>query len=195
MPSKSFPDPPSPDGFQVRRTLAAGRHPLRRVFPGLDRLPGFRSYRLSPAAREALARRTSVHILPRKGEWMYVAPHVVPPDADPRWKPIVSRGDCIVVGQYHLRQSPEVVLYLDIIHELLHVVQRQRGRELWDEKYDYVSRPTELEAYRLDVREARRLGLTDAFLRRYLKVEWTTPAEHRRLLRNLGVSAPPRRRR
>jgi hypothetical protein len=186
-------DPPPPDGFQVERKLRAGRHPLRRVFPGLDLLPGFRRYRLSPAGRKSLARRTTVHIVPRKGEWMYVAPHRVPKDADERWKPITSRGDCIVVSQEHLRRSPELVLYLDIVHELLHVIQRQKGRELWDETYDYVNRPTELEAYRLDVKEARRLGVPDSFLRRYLKVEWTTPAQHRRLLRNLGVSAPRRR--
>ena len=120
---------------------------------------------------------------------MYVAPHRMPPDADARWKPVTSSTDCVVIGQYHLRRSPALVLYLDILHELYHVVQRWDGRSLWDDGYSYVDRPTEVEAYRFAVREAHRLRASDAFLRDYLRVMWVTPPEHRRLLRNVGVSA------
>ncbi len=121
---------------------------------------------------------------------MYVAPHRIPKDADPRWKPVVSTTDSVVVGREHLRRSPEVVLFLDVLHELLHVVQRQNGGELWDERYTYVNRPTELEAYGFAVDEARRLAIPQRYLRDYLKVMWTSPAEHRQLLRNLGLLAP-----
>ena len=120
---------------------------------------------------------------------MYVAPHRVPPDADSSWRPITSRADCIAVGQSHLRRSPALVLYLDILHELYHVVQRWDGRSLWDEGYSYVDRPTEVEAYRFVVREAYRLQASDAFLRSYLRVMWISREEHRRLLRNVGVPA------
>jgi hypothetical protein len=119
---------------------------------------------------------------------MYVAPHELPPDADKRWQPIVTPDDCIVVGGPHLRKSPAFTIYLDILHELFHVFQRQAGRELWDDKYDYVDRPTELEAYRFGVEEARRLHATDAYLREYLRVMWVSERRHRRLLRNLGVT-------
>ncbi|MCI4365340.1 MAG: hypothetical protein L3K10_04680 [Thermoplasmata archaeon] len=187
-------EPPPPTGFQVKRGLTAGRHPLLVVFPGLNRLPPFRKYPLSPRARRTLATTTEVEIAPRKGEWMYVAPHVKPVNADPRWRPVVTDGNCVVVSREHLRKSPALVLYLDIIHELLHVVQRNLGRELWDETYSYVNRPTELEAYQLAVDEARRLDIPDAFLREYLKVQWTSPSEHRQLLKNLGVPTAARRR-
>ncbi|HKS59418.1 MAG TPA: hypothetical protein VJS68_01415 [Thermoplasmata archaeon] len=120
---------------------------------------------------------------------MYVAPREMPPDADERWKPLVSKEDWIVVGGQHMRKSPAITLYLDILHELYHVLQRKAGRELWDEKYSYVNRPTEIEAYQFAVREARRLKVPDSFLREYLRVEWVGKRDHLKLLRNVGV--PP----
>jgi hypothetical protein len=178
--------PPSP--FRISRRLKPGRYPLLRVFPGLDRVRAFRGYPCPPKARRDLAHRSFVEIVNRKGEWMYVAPHVLPPDADKRWQPIVTDDDCVVVSNFHLARSPSLVLYMDILHELYHVVQRQGGRELWDDDYDYVDRPTELEAYRFAVEEARRLKAPDSFLREYLRVEWVSERHHRRLLKNLGVT-------
>jgi hypothetical protein len=185
MAPRSRATPAVPEGFRLVRTAAPGRHRLLKVFPGLDRLTAFRRYPVSEKARRRLARTTEVEIVPRPGEFMYVAPHTLPRNADRRWKPVVSKTDCIVVGGEHLQRSPEMVLFLDIIHEMVHLLQRQDGRELWNEEYSYVERPTELEAYAFTLGEARRLGASPAFLREYLKVEWTTPTQHRRLLRNL----------
>jgi hypothetical protein len=179
------PDPPAT--FQVARALRPGHYALREVFPGLDRSPAFRKYPGSPARRRKLAERTTVELARRKGEWMYVAPHSLPPDADANWRPLVTAEDCIVVSGEHLRKSSSMVLYLDILHELYHVLQRWDGRELWDEAYSYVDRPTELEAYAFAIREARRLGVSDLFLDDYLRVVWVSKKDHLRLLRNLGV--------
>jgi len=185
MASRSRANPAPPTGFRVVRNVAPGRHRLLEVFPGLDRLTAFHRYPVSAKRRDRLARATHVEVIARPGEFMYVAPRAMPKDADPRWKPIVSPTDCIVIGGEHLQRSPAMVLFLDIIHETFHLLQRQHGRELWDEKYSYVDRPTELEAYAYTLAEARRLGASPAFLREYLKVEWTTPGQHLRLLRNL----------
>ena len=193
--AKEIYDPPAT--FRLRRDLRPGRYPLLEVFPGLNRVGAFRKYKLPAAQRRRLAHDCSIEIVNRKGEWMYVAPHEMPPDADRRWRPVIAATDCVAVGRYHLRDSPSLVLYMDILHELCHVVQRRAGRELWDDRYSYVDRPTELEAYRFVVDEARRLNASEAFLREYLKVEWVSKRDHRRLLRNLGVEpepAPPSRR-
>jgi len=124
---------------------------------------------------------------------MYVAPHVAPPWAgDVGWSPKVSRSECIVVGRRHLRTSPSLVLYLDLVHEFCHLVQRRSGRDLWDMSKGYVRSPTELEAYRMAVREARSLGAPEKFLREYLRVEWVEEKDHQRLLRSLGVRASAR---
>ncbi|MCI4361279.1 MAG: hypothetical protein L3J91_06200, partial [Thermoplasmata archaeon] len=74
-------------------------------------------------------------------------------------------------------------------HEFRHLLQRRDGADLWDMSRGYVRSRTELEAYRFAVREARRLGASNAFLRDYLKVEWVSRADHAQLLRSLRVPA------
>ncbi|MGI0156806.1 MAG: hypothetical protein ACREDE_11835, partial [Thermoplasmata archaeon] len=99
-------------------------------------------------------------------------------------------SDCIVVGRSHLSESPALMLFMDIYHELCHIRQRHGGANLWEPGVSYVKRWTEVEAYRFVVDEARTLGVSNAFLREYLKVEWISAQEHRELLTELSV--PPR---
>jgi hypothetical protein len=181
--------PRAPEGFRVLRTAAPGRHRLLEVFPGLDRLPAFAQLPGTPAERRRLARRTVVEVVPGP-VWMYVAPHEIP--ALLRrvgFFPFTSPDECIAIGRGHLHRSAAIVLYLDILHELVHVLQRQAGHDLWVEGYRYGDRPTEIEAYRFSVALARRAGATDAFLREYLRVNWISAREHALLLRNVGVRA------
>jgi hypothetical protein len=100
----------------------------------------------------------------------------------------VNDGDgSIVVDAGYLRSAAEVYLYLDVIHELVHIRQLKEGRELFDGRYSYVDRPTELEAYRETVIEARRIGLTDGEIAGYLMVEWVAEDDFRRFLSSLGI--------
>ncbi len=123
---------------------------------------------------------------------MYVAPRElpkIPSSVRRRWQPVLSPDqDCIVVGAGHLRESSELVLFMDIYHELCHLVQRRNGANLWEPGVGYTKRWTEVEAYRFVVDEGRSLGVTDAFLREYLRVEWITDEEHAELLAALGVA-------
>ena len=93
----------------------------------------------------------------------------------------------IVLGRDHLRNSEKKILYLDIIHELVHVKQQRQGLDLYDSAYAYVDRPTEIEAYEIAVEEARRLGMKDDEIFDYLHVEWISHDEHRRLASRVGV--------
>ncbi len=180
--------PPVPKGFRVVRDLPVGRHPLLAAFPGLDRLPLAPRLEEDAARRERLFQDTCVEVVD-EDMWMYVAPRELPTGARRRrWRPVVSREtDCIVVGASHLRESSELMLFMDIYHELRHVVQRRDGADLWPPGVSYVKRWTEVEAYRLVVDAARGMGVSDEFLRDYLKVEWITEDEHRELLAELGV--------
>lgn len=181
-------EPPAP--FRISRDLPPGNYPLSRVFPGFQEAAPFPKYPGPLQRTRALASSTTVQVIP-DDTWMYVAPRQPPPFAESvGWKPFTSPADCIVVGHKHLATSPGITLYLDIYHEFFHILQRAAGRELWDIAHGYVDSPTELEAYGFSVAEARRLGLSDAFLRSYLEVEWVSPQDHLRLLRNLGVSPP-----
>ena len=98
------------------------------------------------------------------------------------------KGSVIVNAKY-LKNGDEVHIYLDVVHELVHIKQHMEGRELWDRKYSYVDRPTELEAYEVTVGEARRLGLKENEIAEYLKVDWVTEEEFERFLKTLGVGA------
>ncbi len=193
--AKAGSDVPSPPGFRVDRTLGVGRHPILAVFPGLDQLgPAGRLVREArPRAR--LFRETSIELVD-EDMWMYVAPWELPPFARARgWEPVVAPNvDCIVVGLGHLRDSPDMILFLDIFHELCHLLQRRDGANLWEPGLSYVERRTEVDAYRFVVDEAHALGVPDDYLREYLKVEWITKKEHEQLLAAVGVGPPARSR-
>lgn len=93
----------------------------------------------------------------------------------------------IVIGRKHLQNSETKILYLDIIHELVHVKQQRQGLNLYDSAYSYVDRPTEIEAYAIAVEEARNLDMKDKEIFDYLHVEWISEAEHKRLALRVGV--------
>lgn len=176
-----------PAGFRVDRSRAPGRYPILAVFPGLDGVATAERLEPDPKARAQLFGATLVEVV-AEDLWMYVAPHEEPSIFRLRKPVVVPQQDCIVVGQSHLGESPALILFLDIFHELCHVRQRQAGQELWDRRWSYVTRPTEVEAYRFVVQEGRRLGVPDSVLHEYLEVEWISSDEHEQLWR--AVSRP-----
>lgn len=93
----------------------------------------------------------------------------------------------LMVNKQYLSSGSRMDIYLDVIHELCHVKQHMEGRELFDPRYDYVDRPTEIEAYRYAVQEAKRIGLGAAEIRMYLKTEMMSKKALDKLIRNMGV--------
>ena len=61
------------------------------------------------------------------------------------------------------------------------------GQDLFDSNFNYVERPTEIEAYRYAVEEAKRLGLRDERICKYLKTEWMSDEDLKKLARNLNI--------
>ena len=101
----------------------------------------------------------------------------------------------LLVSTHYLRTGNRRDIYLDVVHELVHVRQFREGKELFADGFEYPDLPTEIEAYRTCIAEGRRLGMTDRELFDYLKVEWMDDKDVRRLARNVGVRPPPKRRR
>ena len=96
----------------------------------------------------------------------------------------------MIANANYLKKGETRAIYLDLIHELVHVKQLRDGRELslrFGKKFEDVDRPTELEAYKHTIKEARRLGMTDEEIVDYLKVTWLDEKEVRRLAKHLGV--------
>ncbi len=93
----------------------------------------------------------------------------------------------IFASQQYINKGEAWSVYLDIIHELVHVRQFHEGKNLFDSKFSYVDRPTEIEAYTVAVEEARRIGMNEEEIFEYLEVPWVTDEEHRRLAKSTGL--------
>ncbi|MGA3110782.1 MAG: hypothetical protein ABSE15_01955 [Candidatus Bathyarchaeia archaeon] len=93
----------------------------------------------------------------------------------------------LMVNERYLNSGDKTDIYLDVVHELCHVKQHLEGKELFSTEYDYVDRPTEVEAYRYTVKEAKRLGLSDERILSYLQTEWMSSSDLKRLVKNIGI--------
>ncbi len=160
------------NSFRVNRDVPAGRYRLTEIFSGFDRVESLKRCVGDATLLKGIIEKTEVTIT-HDAQYMYVD----------------DEDGSLVVGKDYLRTADSEYLYLDIIHELVHVKQYLEGKELFDESYSYADRPTEIEAYRCAVEEARKIGMTDDLIAEYLYVEWITREEHARLLRTLGVQS------
>jgi hypothetical protein len=159
----------------ISRDLKPGQYRLVEVFADILTCDVLHAIFDDTAEIDRIVECTKVHVVDRPNE-MYV-------DDD---------DGSITIGLAHLRLASDEFLYLDIIHELCHVKQHLQGRELYDPRKAYVDRETEIEAYQLTVREARRIGLNEDAICNYLSVAWITPEEHKRLICRLGVAGSTR---
>jgi hypothetical protein len=162
-----------PSGFAVNRALADSEYLLEEVFTGLEE---------SPVLLEKFGGKEAV-----KKFLTTVKVQLV--DSSRGYMRVDDSAGTVHANSHYVRTGPLVSLYLDINHELIHVIQFRNGRKLFDNRYAYVDRPTELEAYLPIVEEARRIGMSEDEICDYLRVEWVTEEDFGRLLTNLGVSA------
>lgn len=156
--------------IQVNRDLPAGIYNLEDVFVNLKTVEILFKVFQTQEILEDVFENTSVII-----------------DGSSHYMHVKNEDASIVVGKDHLKNSEKKILYLDIIHELVHVKQQRQGLDLYDTSYSYVDRPTEVEAYEVAVEEARRLGMNDEEIFEYLYVEWISSDEHKRLASRVGV--------
>lgn len=161
--------------FSVNRNRTVGNYRLPEIFDGLDDSPAMIELVQEPEERNHILNETVIDLVDSEG-YMYVE------QSDGR----------LVVGTQYLREASEQFLYLDAIHELVHVKQFRQGADLYDSRYSYVDRPTEIEAYKLTVKEARRLGMSDSEIADYLLVDWITRKERDKLAKRLGVRVESR---
>ncbi len=93
----------------------------------------------------------------------------------------------VFASQFYLNNGDLWSVYLDIIHELVHVRQFKEGLNLFDPSFAYVDRPTEIEAYKIAAEEGRRIGMTESEIFDYLEVPWISKEEHFRLAESCGL--------
>lgn len=161
-----------PPFARVRRDLPPGRHPFLDLLPGVAESPALVRISAGTDPRELLV-GARVRIEQGRG-----------------FAFVDAVESCIVLVEPYYRAGDDLDLYL--LHELTHLRQRAEGRDLWDRRFCYVDRPTEIEGYAVAVEEGRRLGMSEADLVRHLSNPWMTAADVQRLLANVNaVLLPP----
>ncbi len=93
----------------------------------------------------------------------------------------------LMVSTHYLKNGEEREIYLDIIHELVHVKQFREGEKFFPEGIEYPDLPTEIEAYKVAVAEAERIGMAEEEILEYLRVPWMDDEAYARLLTNIGL--------
>ncbi len=155
-------------GVTINREIDEGDRPLKEVFIGFERVGAVKA--IFGGKTNDVLEKTRVVLQERKG-----------------YLRVDETNGKILISILYLRNGDEKHLYLDLIHELVHVRQYMEGRELFDKRYSYVDRPTEIEAYSAAVKEAKRIGMSKEEIEDYLKVEWVTDEEFDRMLTNLHL--------
>ena len=157
--------------FRINRRLEPGQYRLTEVFADIRTCAVLSAIFADAEEIDRVMAHTKLFVVDRSREIF-----------------VDNDDGAITIGLTHLRSSSDEFLYLDIIHELCHVKQHLQGRNLYDRRKAYVDRETEIEAYEVTVREARRIGLNDETISNYLSVSWITPEEHKRLADRLNVT-------
>jgi hypothetical protein len=80
----------------------------------------------------------------------------------------------LMASRKYILTGKRLYIYLDVVHELVHIRQHAAGTDLWNEKYAYLERPTEIEAYMAAAKEGMRLGMSAKELKRYLNAPWSS---------------------
>jgi hypothetical protein len=93
----------------------------------------------------------------------------------------------LLVNPNYLATGNFADLYLDVIHELVHVRQVLNGKNC-NHALPYVERPLEIEAYRTAVDEARALGWDDDRILSYLDSDLINAEELRKLAAALEIT-------
>ena len=159
-------------GFRVRREVDIGEYKLTDVFGGLESSSSLLKVFGSVSQMTKILRHLKLRVEPNdSGLWF---------DRD---------TGAVCIGLKHLGGAKADFLYLDVIHVLVHVCQFLEGRDLYDQAFEYVERPTELEAYRYTVAEARSVGLDDREILRYLRMDAADDSELGKLMDKIGVKA------
>jgi hypothetical protein len=154
--------------IRIAQNVSSGTHRFDDVFVGFEHVQAVRKIFGKKVVKELNS--LTVEVFPKEG-YMGVS------DYDGH----------IVASQPYLNDGEEWCIYLDVVHELVHVRQFREGKNLFDSRYGYVDRPTEIEAYQIGTEEARKIGLTDEEIFSYLEVPWISKEEHRRLAKACQV--------
>lgn len=159
-------------GVTVPRNVSVPYHRFADYFRGFEKVEAVRTIFGSKTA--AILRGLKVEFFTSR--WGYMG--------------VSDEDGHLIVSTHYLRTGKLRDIYLDVVHELVHVKQFRDGRKLFPRGFEYPDSPTEIEAYKHCIAEGRRLGMTDPQILEYLKVIWMDEKDVRRLALNVGLKVP-----
>jgi hypothetical protein len=156
--------------FKAKRTVSLGEYKFTQIFIGVENSPTL--LRLFGSHRSMV--QTIHHLKLRivDSDWGIWLDH---------------NTGAVCIGSKYLASARINCLYLDVVHVLVHVKQFLDGRDLYDQTFEYVDRPTEIEAYRYTIDEAKRLQMSEDEILKYLRVDAVDDSELGRLIEKIGV--------
>jgi hypothetical protein len=156
----------APKIFKAKRSVRLGEYKFTQIFIGAENSPTLLRLFGSQRNMSKIVRHLKVSII--DSDWGIWLDH---------------NTGAVCVGSKYLSTAKINCLYLD--------VQFLDGKDLFDQTFEYVDRPTEIEAYRYTVDEAKRLQMSEDEILRYLRVDAVDDSELGRLIEKIGVR--PRR--
>ncbi len=153
---------------KVKRDVEVSMHPFMDYFKGFEKVK---------AVRKIFGEKTEDVLNNLRVEFAGMRAYMGVSDDDGH----------LLVSAYYLKNGDLLDIYLDVIHELVHVKQFLQGKELFDSDFRYIERPTEVEAYHVAVEEAKRLGLNDEMICAYLRTEWMDEEDFVKLTQAMNV--------
>jgi hypothetical protein len=158
-----------PDFAQVIRGLHCGDHPYLSLLPLIMQSPAVKRIGTPTVPIELLLNSARIRI-----------------EAGDHYVWVDDKSPAIVLAEHYYIRGKSVDLYLDLLHELVHLRQLEEGKNIWDRRLPYVDRPTEIEGYAVAVEEGLRLGMTEPEIIGHLSNPWMTHAEVLRLRKNVA---------
>ncbi|MCW4009445.1 MAG: hypothetical protein NWF05_02345 [Candidatus Bathyarchaeota archaeon] len=136
----------------------------------------FRGFETVDAVRRLFGEKTAQVLKELKVEFTH----------DTIYMRVTDDGRLLINPDYFQTGNPTDI-YLDIIHELVHVKQVFEGKSS-NPKVSYVDRPLEIEAYGVTVNEAKSLNLSEERILDYLESELVKGADLRKLCTTLELN-------
>jgi hypothetical protein len=85
----------------------------------------------------------------------------------------------LMASKKYILKGRRLYIYLDVVHELVHIKQNAKGIDLWNDEYEYLEKPTEIEAYTVAAKEGKRLGMSERELKSYLSSPWNSREDNK----------------
>jgi hypothetical protein len=150
--------------YQISRNLELGRYKITEVVRGLENSVALNT--IYGSKLKEILNTTCIDVVSKP------------------WQIWVDRETKrITINKDYLSEAEKGTLYLDFVHEMIHIWQITEGEDVFNRSVSYADTPTEIEAYKHTIEDAKRIGFSRRDIVEYLKVRWITDEEHIRLVK------------